>query len=331
MREGRFESGWLMLLGALALAAMLLATPLAAEAQQAGKIPKIGVLHPYTPNARYTGLFRQAFLDIGYVDGQNIFIEHRWTEGKAERAVALAIELVRLNVDVIVANGTPAVGPAREATAAIPIVAFSADLLGTGFVASLGRPGGNVTGVSLGMVDLSAKKLGLLREISPRLRRAAYLASSIDPNGPRFVDHTRTAAEKVGIEIQPFFVRSPAEFDGVFSAIARSQPEALIVQPLFTEHSRRIAEFAMRHRLPTLSDNSRFAEEGGLMAYGANALEMYRQVARYVDKILKGAKPSDLPVQQPAKFELVINAKTAKALGLAIPSALLLQADRVIE
>ena len=331
-RAGRSEREWLVPLGALVpvLVAILLATSLAAEAQQAVKIPKVGVLHPYAESARQSGFIRRAFQDVGYVEGQDILVEHRWID-KADRAAALATELVRLNVDVIVANGGLAVPAAREATTTIPIVALSADLLGTGFVASLARPGGNVTGVSLAMVDLSSKKLDLLREIVPRLRRAAFLASSTDPNGPRFVDQTRAAAEKRSIQIEPFFVRGPAEFDRTFSAIGRSRPEALIVQPLFTDHSRRIAEFAIRQRVPTLSDVSRFADEGGLMTYGPNGREYLRQLAMYVDKILKGARPADLPVQQPTKFELVINAKTAKALGLTIPPSLLLQADRVID
>jgi len=231
-----------------------------------------------------------------------------------------------------VANGTPVVPPAREATRTIPIVALSADLLGTGFVGSLSRPGGNVTGVSAGQVDLSGKKLELLREMVPRVRRAAYLASSTDPNGPRFVDHTRTAAAKLAIEIQPVFVRGRDDFPDAFATIAKNLPDALIVQPLFiTEHSRLIAEFAARHRLPTVSDAAYFAEAGGLMSYGPNTLEMFRLLAIYVDKILKGAKPADLPVQEPRKFEFVINLKTAKALGLTIPPSLLARADHIIE
>jgi putative ABC transport system substrate-binding protein len=277
-------------------------------------------------------MFRDALQEVGYVDGKTIVIEHRWTEGRADRAIALAEELVRLNVDVIVANGTPAVSPAREATATIPIVALSADLLGTGYVATLARPGGNVTGVSVGQVDLSGKELDLLREALPRLRRVAYLASSTDPNGPRFVDHTRAAADRIGVQVQPFFVRRAADLDGTLSAIVKAQPDALIVQPIFlAEHSRRIADVATRYRLPTLSYAARFAEEGGMMTYGASSRGNYRLVGRYVDRILKGAKPSELPVQQPTTFELVINGKTAKAIGVTMPPALLLRADRVLD
>ena len=332
MHAARLLGGSVVQLGVFALALTVLALLLVADAQSSGKIPKIGVLHPYASNAQLVGWFREAFQEVGYIEGKNILIEHRWTEAKADRAVALADELVRLNVDVIVANGTPAVSPAREATTTIPIVALSADLLGTGFIASLARPGGNVTGLSIGQVDLSGKQLDLLRETLPRLKRVAYLASSTDPNGPRFVDHTRAAAEKIGIQVQPVFVRRATDVDGALSAIAKGRPDALIVQPiLIAEHSRRIADFAIRHRLPTLSYAGRFADEGGLMTYGANSRDNYRLVAVYVDRILKGAKPSDLPVQQPTKFELVINGKTAKALGLTIPQAMLQRADRVIQ
>ena len=253
-------------------------------------------------------------------------------EGRSDRAADLAAELVRLKVDVIVAYAEPAIQGAKNATKTIPIVmGSSADPVGTGLVTSLARPGGNITGVSGMLPDLAGKPLQLLRELLPGVARVAFLAARRETAARLFLEETQVAGQKLGVQIQPVIVKGPEEFEGAFAAVIKERAGALVVEPIFTEYRRRIVDLAARHRLPAVSDWREFAEAGGLMSYGPNAPETYRRAATYVDKILKGAKPADLPVEQPTRFELVINMKTAKALGLTFPPTILIRADQVIQ
>jgi putative ABC transport system substrate-binding protein len=316
----------------IAFALGTLATPLAAGAQ-AGKLPRIGYLTT-RPEAMqsYVEAFRQGLRELGYVEGQNIAIEYRSAEIKLDRLPDLAAELVRLKVDIIVAAATPAILAAKNATSTIPIVmAPAADPVGTGLITSLARPGGNITGVSVMMPELAGKRLQLLREVLPRVTRVAFLALR-DSSGRRLVEETQVAGQTLGARIQPVIVGGAEELDGAFAAILKERAGALIVQPaLVSWYARRIVDFAARHRMPTISDIRELPDAGGLMSYGPNVRESNRRAATYVDKILKGAKPGDLAIEQPTKFEFVVNLKTAKALGLTIPPSLLLQADRVID
>ena len=272
--------------------------------------------------------------DLGYVDGQNIVIEYRWAAGKADRLPALAEELVRLKVDLIAVRATPVVQAAKNATTTIPIVMMSAaDPVGNGFVASLARPGGNITGSSSILPEVAGKRVELLREALPRLSRVAFLAYRGDPAYKLFVKHAQEAAEGYGMKFQPVVIAAPEEIDKAFVAMMKDHAGALIVQPLFVNNlglGKRIAELAVKNRLPAVSDGIPFAEEGGLMFYGPDQRPLFRRAASYVDKILKGAKPGDLPVEQPRKFELVINLKTAKQIAVTIPPNVLARADRVI-
>ena len=316
----------------IAFALGTLTTPLAAGAQ-AGKLPRIGYLTT-RPEAMqsYVEAFRQGLRELGYVEGRNIAIEYRSAEGKLDRLPDLAAELVRLKVDIIVAAATPAILAAKNATSTIPIVmAPAADPVGTGLITSLARPGGNITGVSVMLPELAGKRLQLLKEVLPRVTRVAFLALR-DPSGRQLVEETQVAGQTLGLRIQQVVVGGAEELDGAFAAILKERAGALIVQPaLFNWYTRRIVDFAARHRMPTISDIRELPDAGGLMSYGPNVRESNRRAAIYVDKILKGAKPGDLAIEQPTKFELVVNRKTAKALGLTIPPSLLLQADRVIE
>jgi putative ABC transport system substrate-binding protein len=317
---------------ALALTVWLGLLPSGGEETAHGqaKVPRIGILSWYGANSPPEESIRQALHDQGYVDGTTARLDFRRASGSGDLATALAADLARAPVDVIVVIATPAIQPALNATRTIPIIVLSADPIGVGFATSLARPAGNMTGVSINSVALAGKRLELIREIIPRITRVAFLASSVDPNGARFVEETRIAGERIGVQIQPAFVRSPEGFDEAFSRMLRDRAEALIVQPLFSEHRIRIMELATRHRLPTISDDRSFAEAGGLLAYGASRAEAHQQVAIYVDRIVKGAKPSDLPLVEPARFELTVNLNVAKALGLTIPMSVLLRADHVI-
>jgi putative tryptophan/tyrosine transport system substrate-binding protein len=312
----------------------VLAAPLTGGAQQPAKaVRRVGVLI-FRPTASQASqeAFRQDLRDRGYVEGQNILIEWRSADGRTDRANALATELVRLKVDVIVAEFTPTALAAKRATRTIPIVmAGAGDPVATGLVASLARPGGNVTGVSNIAAELSGKRLDLLREVVPGLTRAGLLIHGGDPLDKGFVSETQTAAAKAGIHINVARVPSSAQLESAFSALTKERVGAVIVQANVPVPAKQIADVALRHRLPSISLLNEFAESGGLMSYGVNVSEIYRRVADYVDKILKGAKPADLPVEQPTKFELIINLKTAKALGFTIPPSLLLRADQVIE
>ena len=307
-----------------------------AFAQQTGKVYKIGIL---TAGARSEGSWlqsgvRDGLRELGWVEGKNLTFEGRFAENRLNRLPALADELVGLGVDVIVTIGTLAPIAAKRATLTIPIVMASAgDPVGSGLVASLSRPGGNVTGFSLMAPDLAGKRLELLKEILPRITRLAVLWNAANPYSALVFKETERAARTLEIEVQSLEVRAPADFDGALDAAAAQHADILIVaeDPLTMDHAGKIAKFAFDHRLPAIPGLKLFANAGGLISYGADLNELFRRSASYIDKILKGAKPSDLPVEQPTRFELVINLKTAKALGLTIPSTLLGLADEVIE
>jgi len=269
--------------------------------------------------------------ELGWIEGKNVAFERRFAENRLERLPELAAELVRLNVDVIVATGTLGPLAAKRATSTIPIVMTAAgDPLGSGLVA---RPGGNVTGMSLMVPDLGGKRLELLKELLPRLARVAVLWNAGNPYPAIVFKETQAAGRTLGIEVQSLEVRSPDDFDGAFEAAIKQRPDALITveDPLTVSYQKRIADFALANQLPLLQGFSEDVKAGALISYGANAADLIHRAAGYVDKILKGAKPADLPVQQPAKFELVINRKTAKAIGVTIPPTLLARADEVIE
>ena len=312
----------------------LLAAPLAAEAQQARKVYRVGVLQPFpnTPAVNYTEAVRQGLRDHGYVEGQNIVIEHRMSSVLKEHPALLA-DLVSRNVDVIVTWSTPAVLAAKKATSAIPIVGISGDPVRTGLVASLARPGANLTGLAILTDELELKNLQLLKEIAPGVTRVAVLWNPDNPVWAHALKRLQEAAPALGLKLQPLAVRDSRDLEAIFAAAIREKAGALVVfrEAIFNPLRQDIVNFAAAHRLPAVYGTPIFIETGGLLVYGANFLDMVRRTGGYVDKILKGAKPADLPIEQPTKFELVINLKTAKALGLTIPQSLLLRADQVIE
>ena len=320
-----------------ALAGGLLAVPRAAEAQQTGKVPRVGVLSPTNPPPRdpfrHQENFEAALRELRWTPGTNIVIEYRYAEGKPERLRALADELVRMPVDVIVARSGTAIRAAQEATRTIPIVmAGSMDPVSDGFVHSLARPGGHTTGLSLLAEDLSGKQLELMKEAMPNLSRVGILRNpSVSHERPTGFE---TPARALGLEVKEFPVRRDDELAAAFDAMSRAHVGAVLVRadPLVLDrHRADLVALSARHRLPAVYIFREFAELGGLMSYGAKIAAIYRRAATFVDKILKGAKPADLPVEQPTEFELVINLKTAKALGLTIPPSLLARADQVIE
>jgi len=316
----------------LTLALGILTAPLTADAQQAGKVPRIGVLSAGSlAGDIHLEAFREGLRDLGYVEGRNITLEYRFAEGYADRLPALVAELVRLPVDVLVVNGTVAIRPAQHATTTIPIVMVAADPVGAGLVASLARPGGNSTGLSIMVPGFSGKRLEILKEAVPTLSRVAALWHRDAPMG-FYVTETQAAAQALGLQLQALEVRSPNEFDQAFAAMTSEHADALVMIPsgLFFSHRRQLAALAVQHRLPAIFMEREFVDAGGLMAYGPSLSDLSRRAATYVDKILKGAKPADLPIEQPMKFELVINLKTAKALGLTVPPSLLFQANEVI-
>jgi putative tryptophan/tyrosine transport system substrate-binding protein len=311
------------------------AWPLAARAQQSGKPLTIGFLGPTTPSVEGQRLaaFVQRLRELGWMEGRNVAIEVRWAEGRSERFAEIAAELVRLKVDVIVTYATPPVLAAKQATSAIPIVfASAADPVGTGLVASLARPGGNVTGLSNQQPDTAAKRLELLREVVPGLGRLAILANVGNPAAVLDMREVQAAARKLSLEAAAFEIRRAEDIAPAFEALT-SRVHALYVagDPLVNTNRIRINSLALGARLPTMHGYRDYVEAGGLMSYGPSALDQYRRAADYVDKILRGAKPGELPVEQPTKFDLVINLTTAKALGLTIPEPFLLRADEVIE
>jgi putative tryptophan/tyrosine transport system substrate-binding protein len=314
------------------------AWPLAARGQQPAKVPRIGYLSPGSASAGLLSrdeAFRQGLRDLGYVEGRNIVIEDRFAEAKFDRLAGLAAELVRLEVDVIVAVVTQASLAAKDATKTIPIVmAGVSDPLGSGLVASLARPGANITGTSSMTAEVVGKSLELLKEAISKLSRVAVFWN---PDNAVFqaqmLRETEVAAAALGVKLQTFGVRGPGELDRAFAAITRERVDALLVlaDPILALHQARIVDFAQKSRLPAMYGIKEYAAAGGFMTYAANMGDQFRRAAIYVDKILKGAKPADLPVEQPTKFEFVINLKTAKALGLEVPATLLARADEVIE
>jgi putative tryptophan/tyrosine transport system substrate-binding protein len=313
----------------------LLTAPLAVKAQPGSKVARIGVLTlstaPSTPNAE---AFRQGLRELGYVEGQNIAIEYRYAAGRADRLPALAGELVRLKVDVIVIQSNVAALAAKHATQTIPIVMANAgDPVKAGVIGSLASPGGNVTGLTMIQAELSGKRLQLLKEAAPNIAVVAVIWNPTDPPAADFLRETEAAARSLGLKLHAIEARSSAELDAAFNAVADVRPSAFFTLPggMFQDNVRRIIDFAARHRLPGVFPNRDFVAAGGLLSYATSLAENWRRAATYVDKILKGAKPADLPVEQPTKFELVINLKTAKALGLTIPPAVLARADEVIE
>ena len=320
----------------VALVLCLVATPLAA-AQQAGKVRRIGFLETSSPSPARVQLWetlRQRLRELGYVEGQNIAFESRFADGNPERLSRLAAELVGLKVDVIVTSGTPASQAAKRATRTIPIVMTQlSDPVRTGLVESLARPGGNVTGLMTQDADLGGKRLELLRQFVPRASRLAQLIDETNPGTVLIGKGTQAAADSVGVQLLSLGVRDPGALDQAFSEMKEARVGALIVESssMLFAWRRRVADLALKNRLPTMFAQREYADAGGLMAYSADFSDLFRRSATFVDKILKGAKPADLPVEQPTKWEFVINLKTAKVLGLTVPQSLLLQADQVIE
>ncbi len=306
-----------------------------AHAQQPAKVPQIGYLVAgfRSDILDRTEAFRQGLRDLGYIERKNLFIEYRYAEGRLSHLAALAAELVRLKVDVIVTAGPQSTRAAKEATARIPIVmAFDFDPVGNGFVGSLARPGGNITGLSTLAPEISGKQLELLREIVPKLARVAVLGNSSDPGSTQLLKETEDAALAMGMHRLYFDVRVPEDIETAFRAAAKGRAEALLSLPSFilTSHRKQIVELALKNRLPAVYDRREFVEDGGLMTYGVSSTDLFRRAATYVDKILKGTKPGDLPVEQPKKFEFIVNLKAAKQIGLTIPPNVLARADRVI-
>ncbi len=310
------------------------AAPLA-NAQQAGQIPRIGFLRTAAPPESYIEAFRQGLKERGYIEGKNIAFEYRWGGGRTDQLPELAAELVRLKVDVVVVEGVPPALAARKASITIPIVmASSGDPVGTGLIASLARPGGNISGLTSITAQLGGKILELLKEVVPNLTHVAVLGPVDSLLHDLFLKNTEAPARALGLKLTSMRFRGPNDFEGLFRRATKERANALYVQAgPFTSpaHRKQIVELAAKSRLPAIYGTRDWADNGGLISYGADRIDMYRRAATYVDKILKGAKPADLPVEQPTKFELVINMKTAKALGLTIPQTILLQADRVIE
>jgi putative tryptophan/tyrosine transport system substrate-binding protein len=331
----------------LALGSILLALGLSAEAQQPTKMARIGYLSPGDPVSRVYRIeaFRQGLKELGYVEGKNIVIEYRFAEARPERLPELARELVALKVDIIFAQGGPGTDAAKSATQMIPIVTSSQDPVQEGFVSGLPRPGGNITGLANLTSELVGKRLELLKEVIPQLSRVAVLWTPSHPASTTW-RRTEVAAQTLGVQLQAVEIRDRDDWveiqigkavfkdlEPAFAAIKRERAEALFMirSPIVNDLTKRIANLAAESRLPAIYDERRFPELGGLMSYGTDLADVDRRAATYIDKILKGAKPADLPIERPTKFELVINLKTAKALGLKIPAHLLMEADKVIE
>jgi putative tryptophan/tyrosine transport system substrate-binding protein len=322
-------------IGFLITLVLSLMMPVGAEAQSPAKVPRIGVLllnlppKPSSPR----GPFEQGLHDLGYVEGQTILLEYRYAEGQIDRLPALAAELVQLSVDVIVTFGTPATRAARHATRTIPIViATAADLVGQGFVASLARPGGNLTGLEFADAQLVGKRFELLKAAAPAISRVAVLSNPANPAYDHLLSEATTQARALGLQLQRVEARAPDAFDAAFAAMAARQAEALMIMDdnIFLDHRHRLLDLAIHYRLATVAGARLFAEAGSLLAYSRSLPAMHRRAASYVDKILKGVHPGDLPVERLPEYELIINLNTAQALGLTIPATLLFQADEVI-
>jgi len=319
------------------LAGALIAAPLAARAQQPRKVPRLGILITNSQASTSTQVeaFRQGLRERGYVEGQNVVIEYRFGDGEPARLPKLAAELVGLNVDLIVTGGSSPTRAAQQATRTIPIVmTIVGDPIASGLIASLARPGGNITGLTQISAELGGKRLELLKEAFPRISRVAVLVDPASTARGGIASGTRTAAEALGVKLLALELRGPnPDLDGAFRTAKSERVGALLVAAGAAQslHRRRVVDLAAKNRLPAMYASREFVDAGGLMAYGPNVADLYRRAATYVDKILKGAKPADLPVEQPTKFELVINLKTAKALGLTIPPSVLGRADEVIQ
>jgi putative ABC transport system substrate-binding protein len=316
----------------IAVAALVFAVSFPARAQQK-KIPRIGVLFIGSKNQPHLEAFKQGLRERGYTEGKNILLEYRYAEGNNDRLPQLATELVRDKVDVIVTTASVSALAARRVTKTIPIVMTSGNPLESGLAASLAKPGGNVTGLTVLSVDLSGKRVELLRETFPKTTRIAALQSPQDFEAGAGYKETQEAAKAFSLPLHPVEVQSANDFEHAFAQMEKARETALLVilSPMITFNSRRIVELALKYRLPGMYPTKQFAEEGGLMSYGPLIPDLYRRAATYVDKILKGAKPGELPVEQPTKFELVINLKTAKQIGVTIPANVLARADRVIK
>lgn len=312
--------------------------PLATRAQQPGKVPRVGWMWfgRSAGNPRELTGFRQGLRELGYIEGQNIEVEYRFGEGKDTNLPDLALELVRRRIDVFVVIGTPALRAAHRATTTIPIVSSSGDPVGSGFAASLARPGGNITGMSMmqgAESGLGGKWVELLKDALPALTRVGYLFNSDQQQSVRDVEHGERAAKTLNVAVRPFAVRRAEELEGAVAAMAREGLEALVVDPVnpAIAYQAQVAALALKHRLSAISEQRSFVESGGLLAFGASIFDVARRLAHYMDRILKGTKPGDLPIERPTKFELMINIKTAKALGITIPESIMLRADEVIE
>jgi putative tryptophan/tyrosine transport system substrate-binding protein len=313
----------------------VVAAPLAIEAQAAGKVPRVGYLFYGSPGpSQEIDAFRQGLRDLGHIEGQSIAVEYRFASGQVERYPRLAAELVRMNVDVIVASATPQALAAKQATSSIPIVfVLVADAVGAGLVTNFARPGGNITGLTSSSAELGGKRLELLKHMVPKASRVAVLYNPIDRSNVLILKQLQESAPSLGLNLRPLEVREAREFEGAFVAMTRQRADAMFGSPgaLTFEHRKVLVNLAASHRIPAMWGHRSFVDAGGLMSYAVNLYDQNRQAAVFVDKILKGAKPADLPVEQPTKFELVINLKTAKALGLTVPPWLLQRADQLIE
>jgi ABC-type uncharacterized transport system substrate-binding protein len=316
-------------------AVALLGVAVIAEAQQPTKVPRIGYLTAASLSAmapRFEA-FQQGLRELGYVEGKNIVIDYRSPEGKFDRLPALAAELVRLQVDVIVTGGGAATRPAKEATSTIPIVmAQDSDPVGNGFVASLARPGGNITGLATLAPEISGKQLELLKEIAPKLSRVAVLGNATQPGSPQALREINVAADAFGVQLQYLEIQAPKDIETAFQAASKGRADAvlLMASPITFSQRRQVVDLAVKSRLPTIYGRPEYVEDGGLVFYGPSYTDLFRRAATYVDKILKGAKPADLPIEQPKKFEFIINLKAAKLIGLTIPPNVLVRADKVI-
>jgi putative ABC transport system substrate-binding protein len=319
----------------LALGAMLLALSLPAAAQQPMKVPRIGFLHSSSRSSTsaHVEAFRQGLRELGYVEGKKIIIDYRYAEAQLDRLPAFVADLVDLEVDVLVTLGTPPTVAAKNATTTIPIVMIAGNAVGAGLVDSLARPGGNITGISDRTHDLSGKRLELLKETVPKLSRVAVLWNPDGPGSTLGWKESQLASRELGLQLHSMAVRTLNAFEGAFEQATRTRSSAVVQtgNPLFDANQTRIAELAIKHRLPAIYERREFVEVGGLMSYGPDHTDLYRRAAIYVDKILKGAKSADLPVEQPTKFEFVINLKAAKEIGVTISPGVLMWADRVIK
>ncbi len=320
-----------------AVAGALLAAPLATAAQQAGKVPRIGYLSLNSAEAspKFLAAFRQGLRERGWIEGQNILIEYRFAGGKVDQLPTLVAELIRLKLDIIVTTSSATTRAAKDATKTIPIVmAVSANAVGEGFVTSLAHPSGNITGMTfLVGPEIAGKHLELLKEVAPAASRVAVLTNPTNASHPALTRELQVAARALGVQLQFLEARSPEQFDAAFAAMTRERAAALLVltDAMFIGQRRRIVDLAAASRLPAMYHQREFVDAGGLISYGASVSDLLRRAATHVDKILKGAKPADLPVEQPTKFEFIINLKTAKALGLTIPQSVLVRADEIIQ